>query len=61
MKKPRKDLVYVQGDRVHQLFHDQSFKVIDEVPAEAEADKFKILTIPIVLQPMPIHRKNGSR
>ena len=43
-KKPRKDLVYArQIMEFISYFHDQSFKVIDEVPAEAEADKVKIL------------------
>ena len=43
-KKPRKDLVYARQimDFISYFF-DQSFKVIDEVPAEAEADKVKIL------------------
>ena len=43
-KKPRKDLVYArQIMEFISYFYDQSFKVIDEVPAEAEADKVKIL------------------
>ena len=43
-KKPRKDLVYArQIMELISYFYDQSFKVIDEVPAEAEADKVKIL------------------
>ncbi len=43
-KKPRKDLVYArQLMEFISYFYDQSFKVIDEVPAEAEADKVKIL------------------
>ena len=43
-KKPRKDLVYArQIVEFISYFYDQSFKVIDEVPAEAEADKVKIL------------------
>ncbi len=43
-KKPRKDLVYArQIMEFISYFYDQSFKVIDEVPAEAEADKVKLL------------------
>ena len=43
-KKPRKDLVYArQIMEFISYFYDQSFKVVDEVPAEAEADKVKIL------------------
>lgn len=43
-KKPRKDLVYArQIMEFISYFYDQSFKVIDEVPTEAEADKVKIL------------------
>ena len=43
-KKPRKDLIYArQIMEFISYFYDQSFKVIDEVPAEAEADKVKIL------------------
>lgn len=43
-KKPRKDLVYArQIMEFISYFYDQSFKVIDEVPAEAEADTVKIL------------------
>ena len=43
-KKPRKDLVYArQIMEFISYFYNQSFKVIDEVPAEAEADKVKIL------------------
>ena len=43
-KKPRKDLVYArQIMEFISYFYDQSFTVIDEVPAEAEADKVKIL------------------
>lgn len=43
-KKPRKDLVYArQIMEFISYLYDQSFKVIDEVPAEAEADKVKIL------------------
>lgn len=43
-KKPRKDLVNArQIMEFISYFYDQSFKVIDEVPAEAEADKVKIL------------------
>lgn len=43
-KKPRKDLVYArQIMEFISYFYDQSFKVIDEIPAEAEADKVKIL------------------
>lgn len=43
-KKPRKDLVYArQIMEFISYFYDQSFKVIDEVPAEAEVDKVKIL------------------
>lgn len=43
-KKPRKDLVYArQIMEFISYFYDQSFKVIDEFPAEAEADKVKIL------------------
>lgn len=43
-KKPRKDLVYArQIMEFISYFYDQSFKIVDEVPAEAEADKVKIL------------------
>ena len=43
-KKPRKDLVYArQIMEFVSYFYDQSFKIVDEVPAEAEADKVKIL------------------
>lgn len=43
-KKPRKDLVCArQIMEFISYFYDQSFKVIDEVPTEAEADKVKIL------------------
>ena len=43
-KKPRKDLVYARQimDFISYFF-DQSFKIVDEVPTEAEADKVKIL------------------
>ena len=43
-KKPRKDLVYArQIMEFISYFYDQSFKIVDEVPTEAEADKVKIL------------------
>ncbi|WP_455047625.1 glutamate--tRNA ligase [Mogibacterium diversum] len=43
-KKPRKDLVYArQIMEFISYFYNQSFKIVDEVPAEAEADKVKIL------------------
>ena len=43
-KKPRKDLVYArQIMEFISYFYDQSFKIVDEVPAEAEADTVKIL------------------
>lgn len=43
-KKPRKDLVYArQIMEFISYFYDQSFKIVDEFPAEAEADKVKIL------------------
>ena len=43
-KKPRKDLVYArQIMEFISYFYDQSFKIVDEVPAEAEVDKVKIL------------------
>ena len=43
-KKPRKDLVYArQIMEFISYFYDQSFKIVDEVPAESEADKVKIL------------------
>lgn len=43
-KKPRKDLVYArQIMEFISYFYDQSFKIVDEVPAEAEAYKVKIL------------------
>ena len=43
-KKPRKDLVYArQIMEFISYFYDLSFKIVDEVPAEAEADKVKIL------------------
>ena len=43
-KKPRKDLVYArQIMEFISYFYDQSFKIVDEVPAEAEADKVKLL------------------
>lgn len=43
-KKPRKDLIYArQIMEFISYFYDQSFKIVDEVPAEAEADKVKIL------------------
>jgi glutamate--tRNA ligase len=43
-KKPRKDLVYArQIMEFISYFYDQTFKIVDEVPAEAEADKVKIL------------------
>ena len=43
-KKPRKDLVYArQIMEFISYFYDQSFKIVDEVPVEAEADKVKIL------------------
>ena len=43
-KKPRKDLVYArQIMEFISYFYDRSFKIVDEVPAEAEADKVKIL------------------
>ena len=43
-KKPRKDLVYArQIMEFISYFYDQSFKIVDEVPTEAEADTVKIL------------------
>ena len=43
-KKPRKDLVYArQIMEFISYFYNQSFKIVDEVPAEAEVDKVKIL------------------
>ena len=43
-KKPRKDLVYArQIIEFISYFYNQSFKIVDEVPAEAEVDKVKIL------------------
>lgn len=43
-KKPRKDLVYArQIMEFISYFYNQSFKIVDEVPAEAEADTVKIL------------------
>ena len=43
-KKPRKDLVYArQIMEFISYFYNQSFKIVDEVPAEAEVDKIKIL------------------
>ncbi|ASS38326.1 glutamate--tRNA ligase [Mogibacterium pumilum] len=43
-KKPRKDLVYArQIIEFISYFYDQSFKIVDEVPAEAVSDKIQIL------------------
>lgn len=43
-KKPRKDLVYArQIMEFISYFYDQSFKVVDGIPVEAEADKAQIL------------------